>query len=315
LVQNSTFTTVFIGSPTRTDYWALQDANYNVLGIIDSSGVLTERYQYTPYGQRKVFFSDGANDVGCYAPTLAGRRRVSDTQADGAPTAYDAWAINDVGHQGLLHDEELGLVYNRARDLAPEISRFMQRDPRQELQAWRRIQVGKRLLTVGVIISFSPVHAEGENHIGANLKFLDDDRDLYVCQRNRPIDRLDPSGEQSFADWLTCVSGQFQMNPGAAAACMTACQSCIDFPHPLNPGCTVCTACMLGLGIRCGVPPLPTWPPPTSTPCVRICHCAQYDLDHPNNPPIGTWDLTYIHCQESCVANSDSARGIVCSCN
>ena len=37
--------------------WVCQDANYNVLGIVDSAGALIERYEYTPYGQRKTFFS------------------------------------------------------------------------------------------------------------------------------------------------------------------------------------------------------------------------------------------------------------------
>ncbi|MCC6680457.1 MAG: hypothetical protein IT445_06090 [Phycisphaeraceae bacterium] len=37
--------------------------------------------------------------------------------------------MNAVGHQGLFHDEESGLVYNRARMLHPRLGRFMQRDP------------------------------------------------------------------------------------------------------------------------------------------------------------------------------------------
>jgi YD repeat-containing protein len=38
-------------------YWTLQDANWNVLGVVDASGVLTERYEYTAYGKRTVFRS------------------------------------------------------------------------------------------------------------------------------------------------------------------------------------------------------------------------------------------------------------------
>ena len=41
----------------------------NVLGIVDSGGLLVERYEYTPYGERKVFFSAGTSDPGCYNPT------------------------------------------------------------------------------------------------------------------------------------------------------------------------------------------------------------------------------------------------------
>jgi YD repeat-containing protein len=36
----------------ETFYYACQDANFNVLGIVDADGALTERYDYTSYGQR-----------------------------------------------------------------------------------------------------------------------------------------------------------------------------------------------------------------------------------------------------------------------
>ncbi|CAN5370455.1 hypothetical protein BH09PLA1_BH09PLA1_12260 [soil metagenome] len=129
LVQNSVVTTSAGPSYSYAHYWACQDSNYNVLGVIDSSGVLVERYQYTPYGKRTVFYSAGANDVGCYGSIMASRRRVSDDQPFGGPTAYDPIAICEIGHQGLLHDEESGIVYNRARHLQTTLGRFMQRDP------------------------------------------------------------------------------------------------------------------------------------------------------------------------------------------
>ena len=106
-----------------TALWALQDANYNVLGLVDSSGVLVERYQYTPYGQRQVYYDAGSNDVGAHAVTLGSRRIIS--MSDGLPTPY---GYCEAGHQGLLHDEESGLVYNRARMLSPGLGRFAQRD-------------------------------------------------------------------------------------------------------------------------------------------------------------------------------------------
>ncbi|MCC6680525.1 MAG: hypothetical protein IT445_06440 [Phycisphaeraceae bacterium] len=40
-----------------------------------------------------------------------------------------AMPMNVVGHQGLFHDEESGLAYNRARMLHPHLGRFVQRDP------------------------------------------------------------------------------------------------------------------------------------------------------------------------------------------
>jgi RHS repeat-associated protein len=106
-------------------YWICQDANYNVLGMVDETGALIERYEYSPYGQRKTFSSAGANDVGCYAPTLASRRGVAWNYALGD----GPWAKNEFGHQGLMHDEEVDLVYNRARALHPGLGRFVQRDP------------------------------------------------------------------------------------------------------------------------------------------------------------------------------------------
>ncbi len=36
-------------------YYAILDANFNVLGLINHTGRLVERYEYTPYGQRTVY--------------------------------------------------------------------------------------------------------------------------------------------------------------------------------------------------------------------------------------------------------------------
>ncbi len=53
-------------------FWVLQDANYNVLGVVACFGRLIERYEYTPYGRRTVyshgwlaadFSGDGSVDV------------------------------------------------------------------------------------------------------------------------------------------------------------------------------------------------------------------------------------------------------------
>jgi hypothetical protein len=56
-------------------YFACQDSNYNVLGVVDSSAVLKERYEYTPYGQRSVLFSPGSNDRGKQKVTSTFSRR------------------------------------------------------------------------------------------------------------------------------------------------------------------------------------------------------------------------------------------------
>ncbi|MBI1337048.1 MAG: hypothetical protein GC164_08810 [Phycisphaera sp.] len=111
-------------------YWALHNANFNVIGVVDDSGVLVERYEYEPYGQRTVYFSSGSNDPDCYAPTNMSRAW---STSGGGTTVYGTsggqpWSLNPVGHQGLMHDEETGLIHNRARMRHTTLGRFMQRD-------------------------------------------------------------------------------------------------------------------------------------------------------------------------------------------
>jgi RHS repeat-associated protein len=102
--------------------WHLQDATFNESRVVNSSGTLVERYEYAAYGQRQVFTSAGSNDPGCYAPVFASRKVV-------IGSVSQPWGLNEIGHQGLLHDEQTGLVYNRARMLQPTLGRFMQNDP------------------------------------------------------------------------------------------------------------------------------------------------------------------------------------------
>ena len=65
--------------------YALQDANYSLTCLIDTNGDAQERYLYTPYGTRTIL--DGS----------FGARSSS---------SYD-W---NVGHPGLMHDVESGMV-------------------------------------------------------------------------------------------------------------------------------------------------------------------------------------------------------------
>jgi len=69
-----------------------------------------------------VFYSPGINDAGAYAGTSQSRRVTHST-------VTQPYGVCDVGHQGLVHDEASGLVWNRARVLHPGLGRFMQRDP------------------------------------------------------------------------------------------------------------------------------------------------------------------------------------------
>ncbi len=82
-----------------------RDRQYNLIGLTDASGVVTERYTYTPYGERRILDPDGTT--------------VRQTSAVGNP----------LGHQGLYHDEETGLIYNRARYRNAGLGRWLGRDP------------------------------------------------------------------------------------------------------------------------------------------------------------------------------------------
>ncbi len=116
-------------------FYAMQDANFNVLGLVNTSGQLVERYEYTPYGQRKVLFAAGntwaggtsTNDSGCYAIAYASPRYTSSAPYFG---------LCDFGHQSLFHDEEAGSVYNRRRYLHVGMAVFLTRDVLREANAY-----------------------------------------------------------------------------------------------------------------------------------------------------------------------------------
>ncbi len=168
-------------------YYAMQDANYNLLGLIDAGGRLAERYEYTPYGERTVythgvlyadFDADGDVDLDDFQ-TLMSNFGTGTTHAEGdangdvdlddfvilkatfggrypaadplvtqprpnsfALPATGRPALCDIGHQGLLHDKEFGLVYNRARYLSPTLGRFNRPDPMDQNQAGGGYQDG-----------------------------------------------------------------------------------------------------------------------------------------------------------------------------
>ncbi len=128
LVQVAANSNPTTGNSCSNLFWASQDANFNVLGLVNSSGSLVERYEYTPYGQRKVLFAAGntssgntsSYDPGCYAIAYASPRFTSNMPCFG---------LNDIGHQSLMHDEECGLIYNRARYLHAVQGSFLTKDP------------------------------------------------------------------------------------------------------------------------------------------------------------------------------------------
>ena len=83
----------------------MTDLRYSVYAIVDSSGVVLERYQYDPYGKRTVMNAG----YGVMVKSVIGQ---------------------EFGYTGRQHDsEDTGLMYFRARMYSCDLGRFVGRDP------------------------------------------------------------------------------------------------------------------------------------------------------------------------------------------
>ena len=89
-------------------YYYHQDINFRVVALSDESGAVVERYEYTAYGEPRVY-AGGAGEAGCL---LSG-----------------STVGNPHMHQGLRLDDESGLYENRFRMYHARLGRFAQRDP------------------------------------------------------------------------------------------------------------------------------------------------------------------------------------------
>jgi len=89
-------------------YYYHQDINFGVVALSDESGAVVERYEYTAYGEPRVY-AGGAGESGCL---LSG-----------------STVGNPHMHQGLRLDDESGLYENRFRMYHARLGRFVQRDP------------------------------------------------------------------------------------------------------------------------------------------------------------------------------------------
>jgi RHS repeat-associated protein len=91
---------------TNEQHYALQDGNYNVTALADSTGAVFERYRYTPYGERKVLEANFTDDPDAISDVL-----------------------NTHTYTGRQLDSETGLYYYRARYYHALLGRFVARDP------------------------------------------------------------------------------------------------------------------------------------------------------------------------------------------
>lgn len=85
--------------------YTVHDLRYSVYAVVDGSGTVLERYQYTPYGERTVMTAEFVE-----LPESA--------------------IGQEFGYTGRRHDaEDTGLMYFRARYYSGELGRFVGRDP------------------------------------------------------------------------------------------------------------------------------------------------------------------------------------------
>jgi RHS repeat-associated protein len=105
--------------------YAMQDANWNVTGIIDEAGATQERYAYHAYGMSQLL-----------APDFTGRA-----------TSVSEWETRFTGRE---RDPASGLQLNRNRDFQFQLGRWLTRDPiKYEEGGWSLYEyAGGKPLTV-----------------------------------------------------------------------------------------------------------------------------------------------------------------------
>ncbi len=149
----------------------MQDANYNVVGLTNASGAVSEQYSYEPYGDLFKAENGAGQDIDLTTPQ--GLHVLS----------------NQHLHQGLAYDPDTNLYHNRARAYNPKLGRFMQRDPNR----------------TGTLMSQVLARNAESRAVTASLlpgRQYSDGMSLYAAARGNPQAGRDPSGRQLIADHL-----------------------------------------------------------------------------------------------------------------
>ena len=94
----------FTDHASGTTYYAIKDHQNSVLAFVNESGAIVESYEYSAYGETKVFDSAGTQ----IAQSALGNRYL---------------------FQGREYDSATGLYYFRARWYNPETGRWLSKDP------------------------------------------------------------------------------------------------------------------------------------------------------------------------------------------
>jgi RHS repeat-associated protein len=114
--------------------WVLEDLSGNGVVDGDDEDIVSNHWGSSdPRADLDGSGSVGSGDLGmvlsAHGESLPTGDPLVTTAADHSFRDASGIALNEIGHQGLPHDEESGIVQNRARDLIPPLGRFAQRDP------------------------------------------------------------------------------------------------------------------------------------------------------------------------------------------
>ena len=168
----------------------MQDANFNVIGIINESGRQVERYEYTPYGERIIYgcptvltdlqeATTWFNDAMLTYPQLTSARFVSTTPV----------SLCDFGFQGKQHDANGNMSYVY-RMYSPVLMRMMQPDPGPE----SKFMSGPTQATDRKSGAVPTPLRVGKTGLGGQYT---DGMSRYQFIRSNPVTGLDPDGLSS----------------------------------------------------------------------------------------------------------------------
>jgi len=165
---------------------ALQDAHYNVAALINTNGAVQERYAYSPYGERIIL------DASYVTRTTS---------------SFD-WRV---GHQGLRHDVNTALVYNRARMLSPIVGRFVQRDPLIYVNGLSLYQYVKSMPTV--LLDSSGMYAIDQWMFDEMKKNKDKKGKTKKCYDKNIYRVCKNEADQRFSDNMDLVACPVKLDP------------------------------------------------------------------------------------------------------
>ena len=144
------------------------------------------------------------NDPQVHHPTAGSFRGDPDAGVYGV-------ALNDIGHQGLMHDEEIGLIYNRARVLRPDLGRFMQRDPLGYVDGMNQYEYTRSNPVIhrdpsGTMVSPSALRNLTQATIALELKSLCNEDCLGECPENCTKEKCEEEASKIAASYVNVVT-------------------------------------------------------------------------------------------------------------